>query len=290
MNIISTTTFLYTALALLAFAANSVLCRMALSGGSIDASSFTLIRLISGAAFLIMLIGLRKTNRSAQSKGAWLPALMLFVYAITFSFGYIALETGTGALILFGSVQMTMLLGSIFSGNRLSAIEWLGIGIAFFGFVYLIIPNIGTPSAGGFLLMACSGIAWGCYSILGKNSKDPLADTAYNFLRTLPFCAVVLIFTISTSYLSMQGVMLAIASGALASGVGYSIWYLALRTLDPTQASVVQLLVPVLAAFGGLLLADELITLRLIESSCLVLGGIFMVILGKKYNAHKQGT
>lgn len=284
----SLNTFIYTALALVAFAANSVICRLALNSEAIDAASFTLVRLFSGALFLILLVGFGAKGQPPKSKGSWLAALMLFIYAITFSYAYISLDTGTGALILFGTVQITMLFSTVVKGHKLKPIEWSGIGIAFLGFVYLVFPTLGTPTILGFLLMTSAGISWGLYSILGAGSNNPLSDTAFNFLRTLPFCIVLTLYVLGESQPTNEGVLLAIASGALASGVGYSIWYLALKTLDQTHAAVVQLTVPVIAAFGGVMLSKEHITLRLVESSILVLGGILVVILGKKYKREKK--
>jgi len=271
-----------TLFALLAFAGNSVLCRLALDENAIDASSFTTIRLLSG--IIILFIAVKATSKAKEhsAKGNWLAASLLFVYAVAFSFGYISLDTGTGALILFGAVQITMIVVSVVSGNRLHYSEWLGLFIAFFGFVYLMIPSVTTPSLIGFILMTVSGIAWGFYTLVGRASTQPLSDTAYNFLRTSPFVVALVIFTLKDSSVTTEGVVLAILSGAVTSGVGYFVWYIALGGLSVTQAAVVQLFVPVIAAIGGVIFANELITLRLVESSALVLGGILTVILGKK--------
>ena len=274
-----------TTFALLAFAANSVLCRLALGENAIDPSSFTIIRLISG--ILILMSVLQVTGESSdlksKSKGSWLAACMLFIYAIAFSFGYVSLDTGTGALILFGAVQITMIMANVISGNKLHSYEWLGLVIAFSGFVYLMIPNVVTPSLMGFILMTISGVAWGLYTLVGRTSQNPLSDTAYNFLRTFPFILVLMIFGLNDVHLTYAGISLAILSGAIASGIGYFVWYIALRGLSVTQAAVVQLFVPIIAATGGVIFTNELITLRLIESSALVLGGILTVILGRYY-------
>ena len=208
---------------------------------------------------------------------------MLFIYAVAFSFGYISLDTGTGALILFGAVQITMILASVISGNKLHISEWLGLTLAFTGFVYLIIPNLTTPSLMGFILMSISGVAWAFYTLLGRGSKNPLSDTSYNFLRTSPFILVLIIFGFSSAHFTSTGIILAVLSGAIASGIGYFIWYIALTGLSVTQGAVVQLFVPIIAAIGGVMFTSELVTLRLIESSGLVLGGILMVILGRYY-------
>lgn len=277
-----------TVFALLAFAANSVLCRLALGENAIDPSSFTIIRLISGIIILMAVMQLSKksNNVKLKSKGSWLAASMLFIYAIAFSFGYVSLDTGTGALILFGSVQITMIITSVISGNKLHISEWLGLLIAFSGFVYLIIPDLVTPSLMGFMLMTISGVAWGFYTLLGRTSQSPLSDTVYNFLRTSPFILVLIFFGLNDIHLTYTGIVLAVLSGAIASGLGYFVWYIALKGLSVTQAAVVQLFVPIIAATGGVIFTHELITLRLIESSALVLGGILMVILGRYYFAH----
>ncbi len=272
-----------TVFALLAFAGNSVLCRLALGENAIDAASFTTIRLLSGIAILMVVVAITKKPKKSQPKGSWLAASMLFVYALAFSYGYLSLDTGTGALILFAAVQITMIAVGVVSGNRLHFAEWLGLFIAFSGFVYLILPSVTTPSLTGFLLMTLSGIAWGGYTLVGRSSTQPLADTAYNFLRTSPFVLILLVFTLQDAEITQQGVLLAIVSGAIASGAGYAVWYFALRGLSVTQAAVVQLFVPIIAAVGGVIVAQEAITLRLAESSALVLGGILMVILGRHY-------
>ncbi|MDH5184310.1 MAG: DMT family transporter [Gammaproteobacteria bacterium] len=280
-------TILYTSLALIAFAANSVLCRMALGEQSIDAAGFTIIRLLSGAIILGLILLMTHKPNNKHSNGSWSASLMLFIYALCFSFAYISLDTGTGALILFGSVQFTMITISLFSGTRLHYSEWLGLTIAFFGFVFLVLPGISTPSGTGFILMTLSGIAWGIYTLKGKGSNSPLSDTSYNFIRTLPLLLILLSISYPMISLSSKGIILAILSGALASGIGYSIWYLALALLTSTQAAVVQLSVPIIAAFGGVFWMQEPITERLMLSSTLILGGILLVVLGRKYLLRK---
>jgi drug/metabolite transporter (DMT)-like permease len=217
---------------------------------------------------------------------------MLFIYAVTFSFAYVTLETATGALILFGSVQITMILLSIFSGNRLHASEWVGMAIAFAGFVYLVLPGVTTPSVIGFFLMTISGIAWGIYTLKGRDSKNPMIDTAFNFLRTVPFVIILAIVSIKYAHYSTEGILLAVLSGVVASGIGYMIWYIALGGLSVTQAAVLQLLVPVIAAAGGVMFVSESISLRLVISSAMILGGILIVVLGRYYfvqlQAHKN--
>lgn len=276
-------TLAFTTLALIAFAANSVLCRLALGENSIDAASFTVIRLLSGALVLLAILKIGNSKKSSPSKGSWFSSMMLFLYAITFSFAYITLDTGTGALILFGSVQITMILLSLVSGNRLHITEWLGVLIAFFGFVYLVLPGVSTPSVMGFMLMTVAGIAWGIYTLKGRGSTNPLADTTYNFLRTMPLVIILAVITIQNSHYSYDGILLAVLSGGIASGIGYTIWYIALGGLAATQAAVVQLSVPVIAALGGVIFVSEAITLRLIVSASMILGGILLVVLGRYY-------
>ena len=274
---------IFTGMALIAFAANSVLCRLALGERAIDASSFTVIRLLSGAMVLLAIISIKGNKTDSSTKGSWSASLMLFLYALTFSFAYITLDTGTGALILFGSVQITMILLSLISGDRLHITEWTGVAIAFIGFVYLILPGLTTPSAMGFLLMVVAGIAWGIYTLKGRSSDVPLMDTAYNFLRALPLVIILAIITVKNAHYSYEGVLLAVLSGGIASGIGYTIWYIALGGLSATQAAVVQLLVPVIAAFGGIVFVSEAATLRLTASATMILGGILMVVLGRYY-------
>ncbi len=271
-----------TAFALIAFAANSVLCRLALGEKAIDAASFTNIRLFSGAIVLLLILKLSSNQSQKSSKGNWLSGLMLFLYAVTFSYAYITLDTGTGALILFGSVQITIILISIISGHRLTIYEWLGVTIAFSGFVYLILPGVSSPSLIGFSLMTVAGIAWGIYTLKGKESKNPLADTTFNFLRTIPFLMLLFVFTLQSSSYTIKGIILAIISGGITSGIGYTIWYMAIDGLTKIQTAVVQLLVPIIAAFGGVIFVAEKITVRLTLASFLVLGGILIVVLGRK--------
>lgn len=285
-NVIKTSVF--TALALIAFAANSVLCRLALGEDTIDAASFTVIRLLSGALVLLAILAFSNDKEASASRGSWPASLMLFVYAVAFSFAYISLDTGTGALILFGSVQITMILLSLVSGNRLHLSEWVGVIIAFTGFVYLVLPEVSSPSVMGFLLMTAAGIAWGMYTLKGRGSDHPLKDTAYNFFRTIPLVIILLVITIQDAHYSAEGVLLAVLSGGIASGIGYTIWYIALGGLSTTQAAVVQLSVPVIAAFGGVLFVSEAITARLTLSALMILGGILLVVLGRFYFVQRK--
>ena len=281
---------LYTALALLAFAGNSILCRLALGEDAIDAASFTAIRLLSGIIVLATIMKMTQTGGTNTSGGSWKASFMLFLYAVTFSYAYVSLETGIGALILFGSVQITMILVGLLSGNKLHYFEWLGVIIAFSGFLYLVMPGVAAPSLTGFILMSIAGIAWGFYTLAGKGSVNPLCDTYSNFLRTLPLVVVLVAVTIQHSTMSQKGILLAVLSGGIASAVGYTIWYSALRGLSTIQAAVVQLLVPVIAAVGGVVFADELFSFRLALSSIMVLSGILAVILGRHYSDQKASS
>jgi len=289
INISLLKTIILTGLALIAFAANSILCRLALGSEAIDASSFTVIRLLSGTIVLLIIVTSTRNNKNVSTKGSWSASLMLFIYAATFSYAYSSLDTGTGALILFGSVQVTMILLSVIAGTRLHFTEWAGVTIAFTGFVYLILPGVTAPSTIGFLLMAVAGIAWGIYTLQGRGSKSPLMDTAYNFFRTTPFIILLAIITIKNTNYSSEGIILALLSGGLTSGIGYTIWYIALGGLSTTQAAVLQLSVPVIATLGGVIFVSETITVRLIISAAMVLGGILLVTMGKYYyTQHKS--
>ena len=275
-------TLLLTCLALGAFATNSILCRLALGSEAIDAASFTIVRLLSGSLVLMIILWFTGRGENKTSRGSWPASVALFLYAAAFSYAYISLDTGTGALILFGAVQITMIALSIRAGNRLHTWEWVGVGTAFSGFVFLVLPGVSAPSSSGFLLMSLAGVAWGVYTLMGKGSKDPLADTSYNFLRTTPMLLILLLMALASSAeYSNQGILLAVLSGAIASGLGYTVWYTALRGLSATQAAVVQLSVPVIAAMGGVAFSEETITLRLFESAVLILGGILLVVLGR---------
>ena len=270
-----------TVLALVAFAGNSVLCRLALADSSIDAASFTTVRLVSGAIALLIILGVTSRGTRPASYGSWTSAAMLFLYAACFSFAYISLDTGIGALILFGMVQATMIAGALMAGDRPTVAEWIGWLLAVGGFVYLVSPGLTAPSPGGSALMAIAGIAWGIYSLRGRNESFALAGTTYNFVRSVPLVLVVSAFSLQDLHLTTNGVVLAILSGAITSGVGYAVWYTALQSISSMQAAMLQLSVPVLAAAGGILLLSESISLRLIVSSLLILGGIFLAIFGK---------
>ena len=272
---------LITLCALVAFAANSVLCRFALGMGAIDAAGFTCIRLVSGAATLLLLLMLKNNVSLSTPRGSWRAGLMLFLYAISFSYAYLDLNTGTGALILFGAVQITMICALIIKGNTLLLAEWFGLAMAFFGLVYLVLPGVSAPSPAGFLLMAMAGVAWGVYTLARRGSDNPLADTAYNFTRSIPFVIAAACLTFRDFNVTAVGATLAFVSGAITSGLGYTVWYAALRDLSTTQAAVAQLAVPIIAALGGVIFMAELITLRLGLSTILVLGGILLVVTGR---------
>ena len=283
--------FLLTSLALIAFAANSLLCRLALVGDqAIDAVSFTVIRLLSGVLLLMVIIGFSAKKTVSRSKGSWRASVCLFIYALAFSFAYITLDTGVGALILFTAVQLSMLLISFVRGERFSVAEWLGLIVAFAGFVYLLMPSLGTPSFLGLLLMSIAGVAWGLYTLMGRGSMDPLGDTGFNFLRSLCFVPLLLIVGFDFSDVNQRGVMFAVASGALASAVGYTLWYSALTGLSAMQAAIVQLLVPIIAAAGGIVFASELMTPRLAVSTLLIVGGILLVILVRQRQPSPTGN
>ena len=323
-----------TCLALIAFAANSVLCRLALKDELIDPAGFTIIRLVSAAAMFAVLLtfankrsatleateatkdifdeteleqtGLEQ-NRLGKSgleqnrlqqikltsshvkhlrlndvKSRWKSALSLFAYAIAFSYAYTLLDAASGALILFGSVQLTMIVASFCSGHRLKPLEWLGIALSFGGLAYLMLPSASSPSITGFALMALSGVAWGIYTLSGKQSRQPFLDTAHNFLLTLPLVVLLGIVTLATIEFTSFGALYALLSGVIASALGYTLWFKALPSLTATEAGVLQLSVPIITAIAGAILLSEAITLPLVISSALVLGGIALVIIAKR--------
>ena len=272
-----TRTVLYTASALVAFAANSLLCRQALGHTAIDAASFSTIRLASGAATLLA-IAMASRRGPIGFRGTWRSGALLFLYAVPFSFAYVSLGAGTGALILFGSVQATMFAGALRTGARPPAVQWTGLLIALSGLVYLVIPGLAAPSPLGCALMTLAGGAWGVYSLRGGGATDPLAETAGNFVRALPFAAGISVATAAHAAWSFEGAMLAVLSGALASGLGYVAWYSALSGLGITRAATVQLAVPVLAAVGGVAFLAERLTARLVVAAALILGGVALAL------------
>lgn len=269
-----------TAFTLIAFAANSLLCRMALGGDLIDPVSFTAFRLVSGAVALALIsFVVVKAEVAPASAGNWGSGFALFMYAAAFSLAYLSLSTGTGALILFGAVQVTMLGAALKAGDHLSSAQWLGLAAAVGGLIYLVLPGLAAPDPVGALLMGAAGIAWGVYSLRGRGVSAPISMTAGNFLRAAPLSLIVVAAAISSLHLQPFGILLALTSGVVTSGMGYVLWYRALRRLTTTQASVVQLLVPVLAALGGVAFLSEQITLRLILASALILGGVALAVL-----------
>ena len=272
---------LLTTLAMIAFASNSFLNRLALGQQTIDPTSYTTIRLTSGAIILFLIASLQKQNGQIILRGSGISAALLFLYAITFSFAYLSLSAGTGALILFGSVQVTMLLVALQRGERPQATEWVGLGLALGGLVYLVLPGLAAPPLLGSALMMMAGIAWGFYSIRGRGSQNPLADTAGNFVYAVPMVLVILLIAFRNINLSINGILLATLSGALASGVGYVIWYAALRGLTTTRAAIVQLSVPVIAAWSGVVLLAETVSTRLLLAGMMILGGIGLSVLSR---------
>jgi drug/metabolite transporter (DMT)-like permease len=275
-----TRVLILTSLAMIAFAGNSLLCRMALKHTVIDPATFTLIRMLSGAIALWLIVSMRTGSR--VQRGNWPSALALFAYAAAFSFAYVDLSAGMGALLLFGAVQATMILFGLWKGERLNGWQVTGLAAALGGLVALVLPGLSAPPPGSAILMVGAGVAWGVYSLRGKGAGDPLATTAGNFLRAVAFAAGLSLLFLSLAHADVQGVVYAIASGALTSGVGYAIWYAALRGLTATGAATVQLSVPVIAAIGGVLLLGESITLRLLGASAAILGGIALVIARQK--------
>jgi drug/metabolite transporter (DMT)-like permease len=272
-----------TTTALIAFAANSLLCRLALAPGAIDAVTFTAVRLISGAAALLLVSFLsgRAKNRGA---GNWRSGLVLFIYAIGFSLAYLELSIATGALVLFCAVQLTMIAAAIAAGERPRPWQWFGLLVALGGFVYLVLPGLESPSPRGSLLMTAAGIAWGVYTLRGRVNADPVTATADNFVRAVPFILIVGVIRFGDEHATSRGLILAVLSGAATSGIGYVVWYAALRGLTATKAAAVQLTVPVIAALGGILFMSEAVSLRLAVATAAILGGIGLVLAGKEKN------
>ena len=261
---------------MIAFASNSLLCRAALKHTSIDAATFTSVRILSGAVVLWLILKMRGAIWKAA--GTWASAMALFVYAAAFSFAYNTLSAGTGALLLFGAVQATMIFWGLRKGERLHAIRIAGLIVALIGLVALVFPGLSSPPIVGSILMLGAGVAWGIYSLRGKGETKPVSATAGNFMRALPFAAVVSLILLPWARLDRAGVLYAVVSGAITSGFGYVLWYSALPGLKASSAATVQLSVPVLAATGGILLLGEPITLRYLLASIAVLSGIALVV------------
>lgn len=268
---------------MIAFAANSLLCRMALGQEMIDAASFTTIRIIAGAVTLVLIVAFR--GRPTTSQPNWPGVAALFCYMVFFSFAYLSLTAGTGALLLFGAVQMTMFISAIRNGERFPLFSWVGLSAAFIGLVYLVAPGVAAPNPVGAMLMAIAGVAWGAYSLIGRKSARPLLSTAANFLYSVPLAIGLSILFLADADLSLRGSLLAIASGSVASGLGYAVWYAALPNLTAGRAATVQLSVPAIAAVGGVLFLGEQITLRLVVASSLTIGGIWLVLVQRSRHA-----
>jgi drug/metabolite transporter (DMT)-like permease len=269
-----------TAFAMTAFAANSLLCRLALRDGHIDPASFTSLRLVSGALVLWILV---RASRQGRGRGGnWVSAFALFAYAAAFSYAYISLPAGAGALLLFGAVQATMLLSGLRSGERLGPLQTTGLILALAGLAFMLLPGLSAPPLIGTCLMLAAGVAWGVYSLRGRGAANPADTTAGNFLRAAPLALVLSTVMLPRLHADATGAGYALASGALASGLGYVVWYAALKGLSATRAAVVQLSAPVIAAFGGVLLLGESVTPRLLVASCAILGGVALAVMKKR--------
>jgi len=269
--------FILTSLAMIAFAANSLFCRLALRRGTIDAATFSSIRIIAGAIALWLIVTVRKST--ANKSGSWRSAAALFAYVAAFSFAYNSLTAGTGALLLFAAVQSTMVIWGLIKGERLSVRQWFGFLLASAGLVWLVLPGLTAPPVVGSMLMLSAGVAWGVYSLRGKLEKDPIGATTGNFLRAVPMTLVLSASCLPLFRIDQTGVAYAVLSGAITSGVGYVIWYGALTGLTATSAATVQLSAPVLATIGGIIFLHEGLTMRLIVASIAVLGGIALVVI-----------
>ena len=273
------------ALTLLAFAGNSLLCRAALASTRIDAASFTTLRIVSGALVLWLIVRVRDRAQRGSGVGlggSWPSAFALFAYAAAFSFAYTDLPAGTGALLLFGAVQATMIGWGLRAGERLHLRQWTGLALACGGLVALLLPGLAAPPLRGALLMLFAGAAWGAYSLRGRGGGDALRATAGNFVRAIPFAFATSLAALPLAVLDGAGVGYAVASGALTSGVGYAIWYTALPALPATHAATVQLSVPVIAALGGVALLGETVSWRLLLAAAAILGGIALVIVARR--------
>lgn len=269
-----------TVLTMIAFAGNPLLCRVALEHTAIDAASFTAIRLISGAIVLWVVAWLFRASHSG--KGSWLSGLSLFAYAACFSFAYVSVPAGTGALLLFGAVQATMIGHSIWAGERLRRLQIIGMALALAGLIGLLLPGLSAPPLVGATLMLAAGVAWGIYSLRGRGTGDPTKVTAGNFLLSVPFAVALLIVSIDSAKLDSLGIGYAVASGAVTSGIGYAIWYSVLPSLKVASAATIQLSVPVITAFGGIAFLGESMTVRLALASIAILGGVALVFMEKQ--------
>ncbi|HEX4638325.1 MAG TPA: DMT family transporter [Chthoniobacterales bacterium] len=287
-----------TLVAMIAFASNSLLCRAALRDTRIDAATFTFVRIFSGAVALWLILKVRRSTSAGG--GNWISALALFIYAAAFSFAYKDIPAGTGALLLFGAVQATMILWGFRKGERLDVVQIIGLAVAIAGLMVLAFPGLFAPPLIGSMLMLIAGIAWGAYSLRGKVRGasdtggglpfDAIAATAGNFLRAVPFAALISIVMLREMHLDSLGIIYAIISGAITSGLGYVIWYAVLPDLKSASAATVQLSVPVLAAAGGILFLSEPLTFRYLLASIAVLGGIFLVVIERERGAKRTIT
>ena len=274
---------------MVAFAANSLLCRLALGQEIIDAASFATVRVVAGAVTLSLIL-LPRWRVRGRSPADWRAVTMLFLYMAFFSFAYLSLSAGTGALILFGAVQLTMIIVSLNNGEQFPWLSWVGLILALLGLVYLVSPGVTAPEPVGAVLMAVAGIAWGFYSLLGKGAVDPLEATANNFIWSVPLVLLTSVVFLGEIQLSPTGIVLAATSGAVTSGLGYVIWYVALRELNAAHAATVQLSVPVIAALGGVIFLSEAITLRLLVASSATLGGVAIVLAQRTTRAPSTAT
>lgn len=283
--------FSLTLLAVVAFAGNSILCRLALKHTAIDPASFTSVRILSGACVLWLIV--RLLQRKGSAPGSWWSAFALFAYAAAFSFSYVSLPAATGALLLFGAVQATMIGYGFWRGERLAWVQILGLGLAAGGLVFLLLPGVSAPPLVGSVLMLCAGVAWGIYSLRGKGSVNATSMTAGNFARASCFAVIVSIVSIVTFHHASwdrTGILYAVISGAITSGMGYAIWYTALRELTVTSAATVQLSVPLLAALGGVVFLGEPVTQRLSIASVTILSSVLLVILTRQRRAANIAT
>jgi len=272
-----------TCVAMLAFAANSLLARAALAGGAIDAVSFTVIRLASGAGALVALMAWQRGGRVFRDRpGNFAAALCLLTYGFGFSLAYLRLGAATGALILFASVQACMIAWGVLRGQRPGAVEFAGLIVAFSAFVYLLLPGLHTPDGLGSLLMMGAGIAWGAYSLRGRGGTDPLGETAGNFARATLICLPLAALSVARGHASNLGVVLALTSGVVTSGLGYAIWYRVLPRLKPVVAASVQLTVPLIATVGGLIVLQETLSVRLVVAGVFILGGVGLTIVSHR--------
>jgi drug/metabolite transporter (DMT)-like permease len=268
-----------TAVTMVSFAANSLLCRAALRGGAIDAATFTSIRLVSGALVLVAITQARRGAEPVGSAGSWRAALALAAYAITFSLAYLRLAASTGALILFGGAQLTMVTGGLLRGERPTARQWIGFAVAGTGLVLLNLPSLEAPPPDGAALMLVAGVSWGMYSLFGRAATRPLAATAGNFVRTVPMAAVFIAVALGFAiHVTTYGIVLAIASGAITSGLGYVVWYAVLPSLGAARAALVQLSVPVIAAVGSIALLSEPLHRHVVVGGSVILGGLALAL------------